>query len=43
MAKGGLEVVCDLREWPGSMMIVLQDNFQSDVTVAATKTVLEYY
>ncbi len=27
MAKGGLEVVCDLRERPGSTMMVLRDDF----------------
>jgi hypothetical protein len=43
MAKGGLEVVCDLRERLGSTMMVLQDDFQREVTVAAAKTVPEYY
>jgi hypothetical protein len=43
MAKEGLEVVCDLREWPGSTMMVSRDDIQSDVAIAAAKTVLEYY
>jgi hypothetical protein len=43
MAKGGSEVVCDLREWPGSTMMVPQDDFRCVVTVAATETITEYY
>jgi hypothetical protein len=43
MAKGGLEVVCDLREQTGSMMMVRRDDFQRNITVAVAKTVPEYY
>jgi hypothetical protein len=42
MAKGGLEAVCNLREWPGSTMMVPRDNFQCNVTRAATKTDPKY-
>jgi hypothetical protein len=43
MAKGGSEVVWDLRERPGSMMMVPRDDFLNNVTVAAAKTIPEYY